>query len=81
MDIPVIVDAGIGRPSEAAEAMEMGASAVLLNTAIATARDPMGMAAAFRDAVRAGRQAYLSGLGPVAEAASASSPLTGFLGA
>lgn len=81
MDIPVIVDAGIGRPSEAAEAMEMGASAVLLNTAIATARDPMGMAAAFRDAVRAGRQAYLSGLGPVTEAASASSPLTGFLGA
>lgn len=81
MDIPVIVDAGIGRPSEAAEAMEMGASAVLLNTAIATARDPMGMAAAFRDAVRAGRQAYLAGLGPVAEAASASSPLTGFLGA
>lgn len=79
MDIPVIVDAGIGRPSEAAEAMEMGAAAVLLNTAIATARDPLGMAAAFRDAVRAGRQAYLSGLGPVTEKASASSPLTGFL--
>lgn len=81
MRIPVIVDAGIGRPSEAAEAMEMGAAAVLLNTAIATARDPLGMAAAFRDAVRAGRQAYLSGLGPVAAGAeaAASSPLTGFL--
>lgn len=79
MDIPVIVDAGIGKPSEAAEAMEMGAAAVLLNTAIATARDPLGMAAAFRDAIRAGRQAYLSGLGPVAEQAVASSPLTGFL--
>ncbi|MDF2922904.1 MAG: thiazole synthase [Paenibacillaceae bacterium] len=79
MNIPVIVDAGIGRPSEAAEAMEMGAAAVLLNTAIATARDPLGMAAAFRDAVRAGRQAYLSGLGPVVETAVASSPLTGFL--
>lgn len=80
MAIPVIVDAGIGKPSEAAEAMEMGASAVLLNTAIATARDPLGMAEAFRDAVRAGRLAYLSGLGPVLEEADASSPLTGFLG-
>ncbi|MEK4063832.1 MULTISPECIES: thiazole synthase [unclassified Paenibacillus] len=79
VDLPVIVDAGIGRPSEAAEAMEMGASAVLLNTAIATARDPLLMAEAFREAVTAGRKAYLAGLGPVEEAATASSPLTGFL--
>lgn len=77
--LPVIVDAGIGRPSEAAEAMEMGAAAVLLNTAIATARDPLGMAEAFRSAVAAGRQAYLAGLGPVQQEAVASSPLTGFL--
>lgn len=77
--MPVIVDAGIGRPSEAAEAMEMGAAAVLLNTAIATARDPLGMAEAFRAAVAAGRLAYLSGLGPVQQEAAASSPLTGFL--
>ncbi|WP_238654757.1 thiazole synthase [Paenibacillus piscarius] len=78
-DLPVIVDAGIGRPSEAAEAMEMGAAAVLLNTAIATAKDPLLMAEAFREAVSAGRKAYLAGLGPVEETASASSPLTGFL--
>lgn len=77
--LPVIVDAGIGRPSEAAEAMEMGAAAVLLNTAIATARNPIGMAEAFRDAVAAGRKAYLSGLGAVQQEAAASSPLTGFL--
>lgn len=77
--LPVIVDAGIGRPSEAAEAMEMGAAAVLLNTAIATARSPLGMAEAFRDAVTAGRKAYLAGLGPVKIEAEASSPLTGFL--
>lgn len=79
VDLPIIVDAGIGKPSEAAEAMEMGASAVLLNTAIATARDPLVMAEAFRDAISAGRKAYLAGLGPVEEVAAASSPLTGFL--
>lgn len=79
VDLPVIVDAGIGRPSEAAEAMEMGAAAVLLNTAIATARNPLLMAEAFRESVSAGRKAYLAGLGPVEETASASSPLTGFL--
>ncbi|AIQ68065.1 thiazole synthase [Paenibacillus graminis] len=79
VDLPVIVDAGIGRPSEAAEAMELGASAVLLNTAIATARDPLLMAEAFREAVSSGRKAYLAGLGPVEETAVASSPLTGFL--
>ncbi len=77
--VPVIVDAGIGRPSHAAEAMEMGAAAVLLNTAIATARDPVAMASAFRQAVEAGRTAYLAGLGPESGLARASSPLTGFL--
>jgi thiazole synthase len=79
MPVPVIVDAGIGRPSEAAECMEMGCAAVLVNTAIATARDPIGMARAFRDAVSAGHLAYLSGTPPSHEYASASSPLTGFL--
>lgn len=77
--VPVIVDAGIGRPSQACEVMEMGAAAVMANTAIATARDIPAMAAAFGAAVRAGRQAYLAGLGRIREAASASSPLTGFL--
>lgn len=77
--LPIIVDAGIGRPSEATEAMELGAAAVLLNTAIATAGDPIRMAQAFSQAVQAGRLAYLAGLGPVQETADASSPLTGFL--
>lgn len=77
--VPVIVDAGIGRPSHAAEAMEMGASAVLLNTAIATAHDPVAMALAFRLAVAAGRIAYLAGMGGETSYARASSPLTGFL--
>ncbi|ETT64866.1 MULTISPECIES: thiazole synthase [Paenibacillus] len=79
VNLPIIVDAGIGKPSEAAEAMEMGAAAVLLNTAIATARNPLVMAEAFREAISAGRKAYLAGLGPVEEVAFASSPLTGFL--
>jgi len=79
IDLPIIVDAGIGRPSEAAEAMEMGCAAVLVNTAIATAGDPVAMAEAFGWAVRAGRQAFLAGPGRVLEEASASSPLTGFL--
>ena len=82
MDLPVIVDAGIGRPSQACEAMEMGAAACLVNTAIASAHDPVGMARAFGAAVRAGRNAWLSGLGSVrgmAAGADASSPLTGFL--
>lgn len=77
--LPIIVDAGIGRPSEAAEAMEMGAAAVLVNTAIATAGDPVGMARAFGMAVEAGRLAYRSGPGETVEYARASSPLTGFL--
>lgn len=79
-DTPIIVDAGIGRPSEAAEAMEMGAAAVMVNTAIASAGDPVKMAAAFAHAVSAGRLAYLAGLGRQLDAAVASSPLTGFLG-
>lgn len=79
LDVPIIVDAGIGKPSEACEAMEMGADAVLVNTAIATAEDPVDMAQAFDLAVRAGRLGYLSGLGPISSSARASSPLTGFL--
>jgi thiazole synthase len=84
MELPVIVDAGLGRPSQACEAMEMGAAACLVNTAIATARDPVKMGAAFGRAVHAGRGAYLAGLGRVLErGAEASSPesasLTGFL--
>lgn len=77
--VPIIVDAGIGRPSEAAEAMEMGAGGVLVNTAIATAINPVLMAEAFGQAVQAGRKAYLSGLGATKQYADASSPLTGFL--
>lgn len=79
MPVPVIVDACIGRPSEAALAMEMGAAAVLVNTAIATAGEPVGMARAFGLAVEAGRAAYLAGLGAIRDYADASSPLTGFL--
>jgi thiazole synthase len=78
--VPVVVDAGLGAPSHAAEAMEMGADAVLVNTAIAVAADPPGMAAAFRLGVEAGRRAYLAGPGPERATAEASSPLTGFLG-
>lgn len=80
IDLPIIVDAGIGRPSQAAEAMEMGATAVMANTAIATAGDVAAMAHAFKLAIEAGREAYLAGLGRVIEkGAVASSPLTGFL--
>lgn len=80
IELPIIVDAGIGAPSQACEAMEMGAAAVMANTAIATAGDIVQMAEAFKLAIKAGRQAYLSGLGRVMEkGASASSPLTGFL--
>ncbi|MCG8567478.1 MAG: HisA/HisF-related TIM barrel protein, partial [Desulfobacterales bacterium] len=77
--LPVVVDAGIGQPSQAAEAMEMGADAVLVNTAIATAQDPALAGKAFSMAVRAGRLAYLSRLSGAKATASASSPLTGFL--
>ena len=80
IDLPVIVDAGIGKPSQACEAMEMGADAVMANTAIATAGDVPMMAEAFKKAIEAGRNAYLSGLGRTMErGGSASSPLTGFL--
>lgn len=79
--VPVVVDAGIGAPSHAAEAMELGADACLVNTAIAVAGDPVAMAVAFRQAVEAGRTAYEAGLGAVSESleADASSPLTAFL--
>lgn len=77
--VPVVVDAGLGAPSHAAEAMEMGADAVLVNTAIAVAGDPVSMAGAFRKAVEAGREAHLAKLGPQHDEADASSPLTGFL--
>lgn len=80
IDLPIIVDAGIGKPSQACEVMEMGAAAVMANTAIATAGDIPAMASAFRKAIEAGRSAYLSGLGRVLErGAAASDPLTGFL--
>ena len=78
--VPVVVDAGIGAPSHAAEAMEMGADAVLVNTAIAIASDPVRMARAFQQAVQAGREAFELGLPEVLDHASATSPLTGFLG-
>ncbi|MGI6657534.1 MAG: thiazole synthase [Desulfobulbus sp.] len=79
--VPVVVDAGIGRPSHAAEAMEMGADAVLVNTAIATAGDPAAMGRAFDLAVRAGRIARLARMAEESAEAQASSPLTGFLDA
>ena len=78
--VPVVVDAGIGAPSHAAEAMELGADAVLVNTAIAIASDPTRMAVAFKQAVQAGREAFELGLPEAIDHASATSPLTGFLG-
>lgn len=78
-NVPVVVDAGIGAPSHAAAAMEMGADAVLVNTAIAVAGDPVAMAQAFAKAVEAGREAYEAGLGSRSSVAVASSPLTSFL--
>ena len=79
LDIPIIVDAGIGKPSQAMEAMEMGAAACLVNTAIASSKDPAQMAKAFSMAVEGGRIAYNSKFGTVSRDANASSPLTGFL--
>ncbi len=80
IELPIIVDAGIGRPSQACEAMEMGAAAIMANTALATATDLPMMAAAFKNAVEAGRRAYLAGMGRVlTRGAAASDPLTGFL--
>ncbi|WP_026976769.1 thiazole synthase [Flavobacterium tegetincola] len=78
-NVPVIVDAGIGAPSHAAFAMELGADAVLVNTAIAVSQNPVAMAIAFKKAVEAGRMAYLAKLAPVRKQAEASSPLTSFL--
>lgn len=77
--VPVVIDAGLGAPSHAAEAMEMGADAVLVNTAIAVAENPIEMAVAFKLAVEAGRKGYLAGLGAVSSFAQATSPLTSFL--
>lgn len=79
LKVPVIVDAGIGRPSDACECMEMGCAAVLINTAIAICKDPLNIAKAFRLAVCAGRAAYLSGIPETGDFANPSSPLTGFL--
>ena len=80
IDLPIIVDAGIGRPSQACEAMEMGVDAIMANTALATAGNLSLMASAFKDAIEAGRKAYLAGLGRVlTRGASSSDPLTGFL--
>lgn len=80
IDLPIIVDAGIGRPSQACEAMEMGAAAIMANTAIATAGNIPAMAEAFKKAIEAGRSAYLSGMGRrIEKGGSASSPLTNFL--
>lgn len=80
IDLPIIVDAGLGKPSQACEAMEMGVAAIMANTAIATAGDIPMMAQAFKKAIEAGREAYLSKLGRVIDkGAIASSPLTGFL--
>ncbi len=79
IDIPVIVDAGLGKPSHACECMEMGCAAVLVNTAVAIAPNPVDMAAAFKLAVKAGRMAYVNGLAEPSASARASSPLTGFL--
>ena len=79
LNVPVIVDAGLGRPSDACECMELGCAAVLVNTAIAIAQDPANMARAFSKAVKAGRLAYISGIPSSSVEAKASSPLTGFL--
>jgi thiazole synthase len=78
--VPVVVDAGLGAPSHAAESMELGADAVLVNTAVATAEDPVAMARAFRLGVEAGRLGYLAGIMGERETASPSSPVTGVLG-
>ena len=78
-NLPVVIDAGLGAPSHAAEAMEMGSDAVLVNTAIAVAKNPVEMASAFKLAVEAGRKAFLAGLGEVSRSAVATSPLTDFL--
>lgn len=77
--VPVIIDAGISSPSDACKLMEIGCDAVMVNTAIATSANPVVMATSFHQAIQAGRQAFLAGLGPVSNSAEASSPLTAFL--
>lgn len=79
IDAPIIVDAGIGKPSQGCEAMEIGASAVLVNTALSSSENPLLMAKAFNRAIKAGREAYLAGQGIERNLANPSSPLTGFL--
>lgn len=79
IELPIIIDAGIGRPSQACEAMEMGATAIMCNTAIASAQDIILMSSAFKEAINAGRKAFLAGYADKRNTASASSPLTGFL--
>lgn len=79
INLPIIVDAGIGRPSQACEAMEIGCAGVMINTAIATSKNLSLMASSFSEAVKAGRNAYLAGFGGISKVANASSPLTGFL--
>ena len=79
IDLPIIIDAGLGKPSDACQCMEIGCAAIMANTAISSSADPVLMASAFRDAVIAGRAAFLAKLGNVSETAQASSPLTGFL--
>jgi thiazole synthase len=79
IDTPIIVDAGIGKPSDACECMELGCAAVMINTSISSSSNPTLMAAAFKDAVNAGRKAFLAKLGTISNQANASSPLTGFL--
>lgn len=79
IDLPIIVDAGIGNPAQACEAMQMGCAAVMANTAIATSNDISKMARAFKLAIQAGREAYLAGLGDISDTSRASSPLSGFL--
>ncbi|ETR73170.1 MAG: Thiazole synthase [Candidatus Magnetoglobus multicellularis str. Araruama] len=79
IDLPIIVDAGLGKPSHACQAMEAGADACLVNTAIATSENPVLMGKAFADAIQAGRNSFLAGKAPTSQWAAASSPLTGFL--
>ncbi|MCA6069798.1 MAG: thiazole synthase [Endomicrobium sp.] len=79
IELPIIVDAGLGKPSDACECMELGCAAVMINTAISSSQNPVLMAEAFKDAVNAGRKAFLAKIGIVSDRAKASSPLTGFL--
>lgn len=79
IELPIIVDAGIGKPSDACECMELGCTAVMINTAISSSQNPVLMAEAFKDAINAGRKAFLAKIGTVSDRAKASSPLTGFL--